>query len=70
MGTAATGSPRRRAISPPKPGTTLYNPATGVPYGIDPRTGLPMARTQTSQLLSVATWVLIAIAVVWTLKKL
>jgi hypothetical protein len=59
-----------RALSSPKPGTTLYNPATGLPYGIDPRTGLPTRPAQTSQFLNVAVWILIAVAVVWTLKKL
>jgi hypothetical protein len=67
-GTAITNV--TRALSPPKAGTTLFNPQTGLPYGIDPRTGLPTRPAQTSQLLNVVTWVVIAIAVIWTLKKL
>lgn len=59
-----------RSLSPPKAGTTLYNPQTGVPYGIDPRTGQPTVPTQTSQLLNVAAWVVIAIVAVWAIKSI
>lgn len=58
-----------RSLSPPKTGTTLYNPATGLPYGIDPRTGRPVS-TPTSDTLQILTWVLIAVAAVLILRKM
>ena len=59
IGTAITGI--FRAIDPPKPGTTLYNPATGLPYGVDPRTGRPVVAAQTQSMITIAFWVLLAI---------
>jgi hypothetical protein len=59
-----------RAINPPKAGTSLYDPKTGLPYGIDPQTGRPRTSTQTSKFLEIGAWVVIAIAAVWFLKKL
>jgi hypothetical protein len=57
-----------RAVSPPSAGTTLYNPSTGLPYGLNPATGqaygAPSAGTQAFVL-----FVLVAAAVIWFLSS-
>ena len=68
IGTAVTNI--TRAVNPPKPGTPLYNPATGLPYGIDPRTGRPVVSAQTSQLVTIAFFAVLAIAVFWAFRHL
>jgi hypothetical protein len=68
VGTAVTNI--TRAVNPPKAGTPLYNPATGLPYGIDPRTGRPVVSAQTSSLVTVVVFVLIAIAVLWSVRHI
>lgn len=55
-----------RAVDPPKPGTQVYNPVTGLPYGINPQTGLPVAAAQTQSLVVL---VVFGIIIIWALKE-
>lgn len=66
VGTAITNV--FRAINPPRAGTTLYNPATGLPYGVNPATGLPYPQTQTQSLGTLLIFVVIAFVLIRTLK--
>lgn len=59
-----------RALNPPKAGTTLYNPQTGLPYGIDPRTGKPVAAAQRSTLVNVLVIGMIVVGGLWVLRHL
>ena len=57
-----------RAINPPKAGTTLYNPATGLPYGVNPATGLPYPQAQTQSLGTLLIFVVMAFVLIKLLK--
>lgn len=67
LGTAVTNIVR--AVDPPKSGTVLYNPQTGLPYGINPATGQPYAAAQTQSLVTLAFWVLLAFLAFRLLSK-
>lgn len=57
-----------RAVSSPKAGSVLYDPKTGLPYGIDPKTGQPVASAQASSLFTLGFFALLAILLVRTLR--
>lgn len=66
IGTAITNI--FRAINPPRAGTPLYNPATGLPYGVNPATGLPYPQRQTQTMGTLLVFAVIAYVLIKTVK--